>query len=113
MALPRSRDSKRASNRSSPHCCLPNYKSPHPEDMTYDLIARGGNSMGVAAASRSNDGATIVYMSTDAEEDCQPGKGQADLCAVPYNGKKGGAAVPVSGAATTTYNEYYPSFSAD
>jgi hypothetical protein len=79
----------------------------------YDFVARTGDTMGVAAPSWSHDGASIVYMSTDAEEDGQPGMGQSDLYAVPYNGKKGGAAAPVSGAATTTYNEYYPAFSAD
>jgi hypothetical protein len=83
------------------------------QGVAYDFIARTGDPMGVAAPSWSHDGARIVYMSTDAEEDGQPGTGQSDLYAVPYNGKMGGAAVPIAGAATPMYNEYYPAFSAD
>ena len=83
------------------------------QGVAYDFITRTGDTMGVAAPSWSHDGGRIVYMSTDAEEDGQPGAGQSDLYAVPYNAKMGGAAAPVSGAATTTYNEYYPAFSAD
>src|SRR5690606_41455257 len=37
----------------------------------------------------------------------------ADLYVVPYNGKAGGAATPVSGAASSGVWEYYPEFSPD
>ena len=36
-----------------------------------------------------------------------------NLMTVPYNNRAGGTATPITGAATSTFNEYYPTFSPD
>jgi hypothetical protein len=80
---------------------------------SYGIISRNGDSRGVAAPAWNHNGDKIVYMSTDAEEDGQPGEGVSDLYVVGYNNRAGGAATGVPGASDPSYNEYYPSFSAD
>src|SRR5690606_6096897 len=85
-------------------------------------IQRSGDSRGAMAPDWSNDGSKIVYVSTNCGKDGRLGCGQnepipadsdADLYVVPYNGKAGGAATPVSGAASSGVWEYYPEFSPD
>jgi hypothetical protein len=61
----------------------------------------------------SHDGATIIYVSGNEATDGRPVGGANDIYMVPFNGGAGGAAAPVSGAATAEFNEYYPSFSPD
>jgi hypothetical protein len=89
----------------------------------FDYMKHTGDLGGVAFPTWSNDGNTIVYASTVggcAGQGCTPGDqdgrlnvGHTDLYAIPYNNKAGGVATPVPGASTTTYEEYYPSFSPD
>jgi hypothetical protein len=80
---------------------------------SYGTIARNGDARGVGAPTWSHDGKTIVYVSSNAETTGRLDNGDADLYAVPYNGRQGGAATPVPGASDPGLEEYYPSFSAD
>lgn len=80
----------------------------------YGVIARTGDSNGVAFPAWSHDGSTIIYSSTNGG--CQDGrleKGATDLYSVPYNDGEGGAAKPVPGASDKSYEEYYASISPD
>jgi hypothetical protein len=79
----------------------------------YGLFMRDGDPRGVGAPTWSHDGETIVYVSTDAQLTGRLDQGQADLYAVPYNNKAGGAAAPIEGAADPAISEYYPSLSSD
>jgi hypothetical protein len=83
------------------------------EGTAFGFIARGGDTRGAMLPDWSNDGSTIVYVSTNAGKDGRLAAGEADLYQVPYNGKAGGDATPISGAADAAYNEYYPSLSPD
>jgi WD40-like Beta Propeller Repeat len=83
------------------------------EGSAHGFFARDGDPRGVGAPTWSHDGETIVYVSTDAQFTGRLDLGQADLYAVPYNDKAGGAAMPIDGAADPTFSEYYPSLSAD
>ena len=77
----------------------------------YGVIARNGDSNGVAFPSWSHDGMTVVYSST--KGGCTDGrleKGATDLYAVPF---VGGLATPVPGASEPSYEEYYADYSAD
>lgn len=76
-------------------------------------IARNGDPRGVGAPAWTHDGQTIVYVSTDAETTGRLDNGFADLYAVPYNGKAGGNATPIPGASDPSFEEFYPSISAD
>jgi hypothetical protein len=80
----------------------------------YGVIARNGDSNGVAFPTWSHDGNTIVYSSTNGG--CMDGrleKGATDLYSVPYNGGKGGDAKPLPGASDKSYEEYYAAYSPD
>jgi hypothetical protein len=80
----------------------------------YGVIARTGDSNGVAFPAWSHDGSTIIYSSTNGG--CQDGrleKGATDLYSVPYNDGEGGAAKPVPGASDKSWEEYYASISPD
>lgn len=76
-------------------------------------IARTGDTRGVGAPVWTHDGKTIVYVSTDAEVTGRLDNGFADLYAVPYNDRAGGAATPIPGASDPNAEEFYPSISAD
>lgn len=76
-------------------------------------IARNGDPNGAAAPAFSHDGATIVYTSTNANQDGRLGVGTADLYTVPFNNRAGGTASKVSGAAEDDAAEFFPSFSPD
>jgi hypothetical protein len=80
----------------------------------YGVIARNGDSNGVAFPTWSHDGSTIVYSSTNGG--CQDGRlqqGATDLYSVPYNKGNGGDAKPVPGASDKNWEEYYAAFSPD
>jgi len=77
------------------------------------VIARQGDPAGAAAPSFSHDGKTIVYTSTNANQDGRLGVGTADLYVVPYTDRAGGVASPLPGAAEPATAEYYPAFSPD
>jgi hypothetical protein len=80
---------------------------------TWGVIARTGDSSGVASPTWSHSGDTIVYASTNAEKDGRLAAGVADLWSVPYASGAGGNATPIQGASDPSWNEYYPSFSPD
>lgn len=80
----------------------------------YGVIARNGDSNGVAFPTWSHDGSTIIYSSSNGG--CQDGrleKGATDLYSVPYNGGNGGDAKPVPGASDKSWEEYYAAYSPD
>jgi hypothetical protein len=80
----------------------------------YGVIARNGDSNGVAFPTWSNDGSTIYYSSS--KGGCIDGrldKGATDLYSVPYNNGKGGDAKPVPGASDKNWEELYASISPD
>ncbi len=79
----------------------------------YGFIARDGDGRGVGAPVWSHDGATIVYVSSDAATDGRLATGDADLYAVPYNSRAGGKAKAIPGASDPGVEEYYPALSAD
>ncbi|MCC6558321.1 MAG: PD40 domain-containing protein [Polyangiaceae bacterium] len=79
----------------------------------YGFIARNGDPRGAGAPTWSHDGQTIVYVSTDVEFTGRLDNGYADLYAVPYNDRAGGAAAPIPGASDPGQSEYYPAFSPD
>lgn len=91
-------------------------------------IVRTGDPRGGTTPNWSHDGMQIAYTSTDAaldgRLDNQPvpnpnpnnethNAGHADIWTVPYNNRAGGTAKAVSGADTTTFEEYFPAFSPD
>lgn len=83
------------------------------EGTAFGFIARNGDPRGAMLPSWSHDGNTILYVSTNAGKDGRLATGTADLYTVPYNGKAGGDAKPLAGAADPAQNEYYPAFSPD
>ncbi len=80
---------------------------------SWGIIARDGDTSGVAAPTWSHSGDTIVYTSTNASQSGRLNQGRADLWSVPYAGGAGGGAAPVRGASDPAYSEYYPAFSPD
>jgi hypothetical protein len=83
------------------------------QNSSFGFIARTGDTRDVGAPAFSHDGQTIVYVSTDVEFTGRLDNGWADLYAVPYNNRKGGAAKPVPGASDPNFEEYYPALSPD
>jgi hypothetical protein len=83
------------------------------EGQAYGFLKRDGDSRGAGAPTWSHDGKTVVYVSTDAEVTGRLSVGDADLYAVPYNARQGGAAAPIPGASDPELEEYYPAFSPD
>ncbi len=89
---------------------------------TFGYIERRGDTRGAMAPDWSNDGSTIVYVSTNCGKDGRLGCGQnepipadsdADLYTVAYNDGAGGAASPLQGASESGVWEYYPEYSPD
>ncbi|AUX48752.1 hypothetical protein SOCE26_102930 [Sorangium cellulosum] len=83
------------------------------EGTAFGFIDRTSDTRGAMMPDWSNDGETIVYVSTDAGKDGRLDDGAGDLFTVPYNNRQGGAAAPVQGAAEPNFNEYYPAFAPD
>jgi hypothetical protein len=77
------------------------------------IIARTGDSAGVAFPNWSHDGKTILYASTVGGKSARLDIGKTDLYTVPFNNGLGGAATPVNGAAAPDTEEYYPAYSPD
>lgn len=99
------------------------------------FIAHDGDPYGAATPNWSHDGNTIAYVSTNAaisgrlnQENANPGPatgatqqngnparspGLTNIFTVPFNNGLGGTATAVSGAATPTFEEFYPAFSPD
>lgn len=78
----------------------------------WGVIARDGDSNMVAAPVWSHNGQSIAYVST-ASAQSGVSVSDGDLRLVPYNGRKGGPALPVAGASDPAYNEFYPAFAPD
>jgi hypothetical protein len=78
----------------------------------WGVIARTGDANPAAYASFAHTSDTLLYVSSS-----QVSSGvtvtHGDLATVPYGNRAGGTATVIAGAATTTYNEYYPTFSPD
>jgi hypothetical protein len=78
----------------------------------WGVVARTGDTNGAAYASFAHTSDTLLYVSSS---DVASGVSvhHGNLMTVPFNNRAGGTPAPISGAATTTYNEYYPTFSPD
>ena len=78
-------------------------------------IARTGDPGGATEPTFSHEGSKIVYVSSSTADfsihDGRLNTGPADLYAVPYSNRAGGAALPLGGAADPNFTEYYPAFS--
>ena len=85
----------------------------HGQGASYGIIARSGDARGVAAPAWNHNGDKIVYMSTDAEEDGQPGGALQTSTWSGTTGARGRCEGRPRGLRKLRYNEYYPSFSAD
>ncbi len=98
------------------------------ENQAWGLIPRTGDTRAAVMPDWSHDGKTIVYTSAaqvagghvgGLDPNDPQGKTalttptESDIYTVPFNDKAGGAATPLSGAATPGVAEYYPDFSAD
>jgi WD40-like Beta Propeller Repeat len=83
----------------------------------WDIIARTGDTTnatqnGAAYASFAHTSDTLLYVSsTDVASGVTVDHG--NLMTVPYNNRAGGTPTAIPGAATSTFNEYYPTFSPD
>lgn len=78
----------------------------------WGVVQRTGDSGDAFSPSFSHDGTRVVYVSTT---DTVSGVSEygGRLFTVPYANRAGGAATPLAGASDATYNQFYPSFSAD
>ncbi len=96
------------------------------QNQTWGFIPRTGDTRAAVMPDWSHDGKTIAYTSTTQIAGGHVGgllasdgvtvlstPTESDIYTVPFNNKLGGAATPVSGAATAGVAEYYPDFSAD
>ena len=80
----------------------------------YGIIARNGDSNGVAFPTWSHDGTNIIYSSTaGGNMDGRLQQGATDLYMVPFNAGNGGDAKPVPGASDKSYEEYYAAYAPD
>ncbi|HEX6241426.1 MAG TPA: hypothetical protein VFZ61_11050, partial [Polyangiales bacterium] len=81
----------------------------------WDELAMTGESRNAVTPTFSNDGQRLVYVSTDKSPNGHQDYTAtvADLYTLPYEQRRGGAAAPLSGAATSDWFEYYPAFSTD
>jgi hypothetical protein len=79
-------------------------------------LATIGENFNAVTPTWSNDGVDIAYVSTNiSSTDGHPDwtASTADVRVVPYNGRGGGASVPLQGASDPGFLEYYPEYSAD
>jgi hypothetical protein len=78
----------------------------------WGVIARGGDTGEAAYASFARTTDQLLYVSAPSVASGVT-VSSGDLMTVPYGARAGGTASPIVGANTTTYNEYYPTFSPD
>ena len=79
----------------------------------WDIIARTGDTAnGAAYASFAHTSDTLLYVSAPTVNSGVT-VSHGNLMTVPYNNRAGGTPTPIAGASTSTYNEYYPTFSPD
>ena len=76
-------------------------------------LARTGDANKATEPAWSHDGNTVVYVSATSLIDGRLDNGPADLYAIPYANRAGGAAKPLTGASDPGATEFYPSFSPD
>lgn len=75
------------------------------------IIPRTGDPNHAVMPDWSHDGQSIVYISTDAPQDGRVGMAKVvDIYTVPY---AGGTAMPVEGASSPDFFEYYPDYAPD
>jgi hypothetical protein len=79
----------------------------------WNFLARTGETASAASASFAHNSDTVLYVASTSEVTQGVTVTSGDLETVPFNNRAGGTPTPVAGAATATYNEYYPSFSPD
>jgi WD40-like Beta Propeller Repeat len=79
----------------------------------WGVIARTGDANGAAYASFAHTSDALLYVSAAGSVGAGVTVTDGDLATVPYGARAGGTAMPIAGANTTTYNEYYPTFSPD
>jgi hypothetical protein len=78
----------------------------------WGVLARTGDPNPAASASFAHTTDTLIYTSSSVVSSGVTVT-HGDLRTVPFNNRAGGTSTPLTGAATTTYNEYYPTFSPD
>lgn len=79
----------------------------------WGVLKRNGDTRSAASAAFSHDGTKVAYVSTAAAADAGVILKDGLIWTVPFNGRAGGTAVPLAGASDATFNQYYPTFSAD
>ena len=81
----------------------------------WDELTMTGETRNAVTPTFSADGQHLVYTSTDKSPNGHQDYTAtvADLYALPYGARKGGAATPLAGAAAPDWFEYYPGFSPD
>jgi hypothetical protein len=83
------------------------------EGTGWGKFTRTGDPANPAAPNVSHDGTKIVYISTETPDTAGNIVIDGDLYTVPWNGRKGGAATPVTGANQAGSRQFYPAFSPD
>jgi hypothetical protein len=78
----------------------------------WGVLARTGDANAAAYASFAHTSETLLYVSAPTVASGVTVTA-GDLATVPYAARAGGTATTIPGANTTTYNEYYPTFSPD
>lgn len=78
----------------------------------WGIVARTGDTNAAAYASFAHNADTLLYVSAPSVASGVT-TSHGNLMTVPFNNRAGGAATPISGADTATFNEYYPTFSPD
>jgi hypothetical protein len=76
-------------------------------------LARTGDSRPATEPTFAHDGQHVVYVSGASLIDGHLDDGPADLYAIPFANRAGGAATPLPGASEAGATEYYPAFSPD
>jgi hypothetical protein len=78
----------------------------------WGVLARSGDTASAASASFAHTTDTLIYTSSSTVQSGVTVT-HGDLRTVPFNNRAGGASTALTGAATMTYNEYYPTFAPD
>jgi hypothetical protein len=78
----------------------------------WGVVARTGDANSAASGSFAHTSDTMLYTSAPAVSS-GVSTSSGDLATVPFGNRMGGTATKISGADTTAYNEYYPTFSPD
>jgi hypothetical protein len=82
------------------------------QNTSWGYLARTGDAKMANSAAWSHSGSNVAYVSTTGGGAGVIGS-DGQIWTVPYNARAGGAATPVPGASDPTYNQFYPTWSAD